>query len=101
MVIANPVACAVDFCLAADPFSAPEQEIGGGTDTIVAKAATVTVAIIGVGGSAVAGTAYALYKEVNFPAILDLWVITVYLSLSHWEKVCIMSCEVVCTTITA
>lgn len=52
-------------CLAADPFSAPEQEIGGGNDTFVAKAATITVAIVGVGGSAVAGTAYALYKEVK------------------------------------
>lgn len=49
----------------ADPFSAPEQEIGGGTDTAVARAATITVAIVGVGGSAVAGTAYALYKEVH------------------------------------
>lgn len=30
-----------------------------------AKAATITVAIVGVGGSAVAGTAFALYKEVS------------------------------------
>lgn len=51
--------------MTADPFSAPEQEIGGGNDNIVAKAATITVAIVGVGGSAVAGTAYALYKEVS------------------------------------
>ena len=57
----------------ADPFSEPDMEKRPNEDSF-AKAATITVAIVGVGGSAVAGTAYALYKEVivafkSFPLI--------------------------------
>ena len=49
--------------LFADPFSDPDMEKRPNEDSF-AKAATITVAIVGVGGSAVAGTAFALYKEV-------------------------------------
>ena len=49
----------------ADPFSAPDMSGEPANEDPLAKAITVTVGIVGVGGSAVAGTAYALYKEVR------------------------------------
>lgn len=49
----------------ADPFSAPDQTTGQPNEDPFARVATLTVAIVGVGGSAVAGTAFALYKEVS------------------------------------
>ena len=53
----------LNFGFVADQFSAPHQTIGA-NESPIARAATLTVAIVGVGGSAVAGTAFALYKEV-------------------------------------
>ena len=50
---------------AADPFSAPDMTRDRPNEDPFARVATITVAIVGVGGSAVAGTAFALYKEVS------------------------------------
>ncbi len=51
--------------LVADPFSAPDQTTGAPANVDpFARIATLTVAIIGVGGAGVAGTAFCLYKEV-------------------------------------
>ena len=50
---------------AADPFSAPDITRDKPNEDPFARVATITVAIVGVGGSAVAGTAFALYKEVS------------------------------------
>lgn len=50
---------------AADPFSAPDMTRDRPNEDPFARVATITVAIVGVGGSAVAGTAFALYKEVT------------------------------------
>lgn len=49
----------------ADPFSAPDQTTGAPANVDpFARIATLTVAIVGVGGAGVAGTAFCLYKEV-------------------------------------
>ena len=51
----------------ADPFSAPDQTTGAPANVDpFARIATLTVAIVGVGGAGVAGTAWCLYKEVLF-----------------------------------
>ena len=51
--------------LVADPFSAPDQTTGAPANVDpFARIATLTVAIVGVGGAGVAGTAFCLYKEV-------------------------------------
>ncbi len=53
--------------LVADPFSAPDQTTGAPANVDpFARIATLTVAIVGVGGAGVAGTAWCLYKEVLF-----------------------------------
>lgn len=57
-----------------DPFSAPDQTTGQPNEDPFARVATLTVAIVGVGGSAVAGTAFALYKE-NIPGLILFWLI--------------------------
>ena len=50
---------------AADPFSEPDLTRDKPNEDRFARVATISVAIVGVGGSAVAGTAFALYKEVR------------------------------------
>lgn len=55
-----------------DPFSAPDMTTGPANTDPFARVATLTVAIVGVGGSAVAGTAFCLYKE-NLIGLALFW----------------------------
>jgi nitrite reductase/ring-hydroxylating ferredoxin subunit len=54
-----------------DPLSPADNTQSGDA---VASAATLTVAIVGVGGAAVAGTAFALYKE-SLIGLVVFWII--------------------------
>lgn len=56
----------------ADPFSDPDMTRDRPNEDPFARVATITVAIVGVGGAAVAGTAFALYKEVRGYHILPI-----------------------------
>ncbi|DBB10072.1 TPA: hypothetical protein ACH3X3_001662 [Trebouxia sp. C0006] len=56
-----------------DPFSAPDQTTGAPANVDpFARIATLTVAIVGVGGAGVAGTAWCLYKE-NLIGLAIFW----------------------------
>ena len=67
-------------CMAADPFSDPDMTRDRPNEDPFARVATITVAIVGVGGAAVAGTAFALYKEVR--DICKFWCMALVLVLS-------------------
>ncbi|KAL3159760.1 hypothetical protein ABBQ38_010166 [Trebouxia sp. C0009 RCD-2024] len=57
-----------------DPFSDPDMTRDRPNEDPFARVATITVAIVGVGGAAVAGTAFALYKE-NLIGLVIWWII--------------------------
>lgn len=61
----SKLCCHLYAWLPADPFSDPDMTKDRPNEDPFARVATITVAIVGVGGAAVAGTAFALYKEVR------------------------------------